>query len=77
MKKDFFDLIVFDDAKTIEDKTKLYFYYDLLKEKGNIVFDKIFENKEIDNYLIKFAEKRNDKIEKFKTRNQTVIINKS
>lgn len=77
LKKDFFDLIIFDDVKTIEDKSKLYFYYDILKDKGNIVFDKIFENKEIDNYLIKFAEKRNDKIEKFKTRNQTVIINKS
>ena len=38
-------------------------------------FSKLIE--EIDNYLIKFAEKRNDKIEKFKTRNQTVIINKS
>ena len=76
-KNDFFDLIIFDDIKTIEKKENLYFYYDLLKNNGYMVFDKVFDNKEIVDYVINFANKRNIVFEKFQTRNQTLIIKKN
>lgn len=76
LKNDFFDLIIFDDIKIIENKEILYFYYDLLKNKGFLIFDKVVENLELENYLINFANKRNALVEKFQTRNKTLIINK-
>lgn len=77
LQNDFFDLVVFDDVKTIEKKENLYFFYDLLKNNGYMVFDKIFDNKEIVDYVINFANKRNIFFEKFQTRNQTLIIKKN
>ena len=77
LKSDFFDLMVFDDIKTIEKKENLYFFYDLLKNNGYMVFDKVFDNKEIVDYVINFANKRNIVFEKFQTRNQTLIIKKN
>lgn len=77
LKNNFFDLIVFDDLKIIENKELLYFYYEILKPKGFIVFDKVFANKELEIYLKNFVEKRNVFFEKFQTRNETLIINKN
>lgn len=77
LKNDFFDLMIFDDIKIIEKKENLYFFYDLLKNNGYIVFDKIFDNKEIVDYVINFANKRNLIFEKFQTRNQSLIIKKN
>jgi predicted O-methyltransferase YrrM len=77
LKNDFFDLMIFDDIKIIEKKENIYFFYDLLKNNGYIVFDKIFDNKEIVDYVINFANKRNLIFEKFQTRNQSLIIKKN
>ena len=77
LKNDFFDLIIFDDIKIIEKKENIYFFYDLLKHNGHIVFDKVFDNKEIVDYVINFANKRNIIFEKFQTRNQSLIIKKN
>lgn len=76
LKNDFFDLIVFDDVSFIENKEKLCFFYDICKKDGFLVFDKIFDNQKHENYLVNFANKRNTSIEKFQTRNQTVIISR-
>ena len=76
LKENFFDLIIFDDVSMIDEKDKLYFFYDICKKDLFLVFYKIFDNKKNENYLINFANKRNTFFEKFQTRNQTLIIKK-